>query len=57
MLDAVMKADRESVLDAEAELEDEVHEAQQKIAASSRPQSAGDAPEGDIDNAGKRASE
>lgn len=57
MLDAVMKADRESALDAEAELEDEVHEAQQKIAAASRAQSAGDAPEGDIDNAGKRASE
>lgn len=57
MLDAVMKADRESALDAEAELEDEVHEAQQKIAAASRPQRAGDAPEGDIDNAGKRASE
>ena len=57
MLDAVMKADRESVLDAEAELEDELQEAQQKAAAKLPPQSAGDAAEGDIDNAGKRASE
>jgi glutathione-regulated potassium-efflux system ancillary protein KefC len=57
MLDAVMKADRESVLDAEAELEDELHEAQQRAAANLPPHSAGDAPEGDIDNAGKRASE
>ena len=57
MLDAVMKADRESVLDAEAELEDELHEAQQKAAATLPRQSAGDAPEGDIDNVGKRASE
>lgn len=57
MLDAVMKADRESALDAEAELEDEVHEAQQRIAAATGPQSAGEATEGDIDNAGKRASQ
>jgi glutathione-regulated potassium-efflux system ancillary protein KefC len=55
MLDAVMKADRESVLDAEAELEDELHEAQQKaandLADGQTP------PQGDIDNNAKRASE
>lgn len=58
MLDAVMKADRESVLDAEAELEDEVHEAQERASEElSEQQATGDAAEGDIDNAGKRASE
>jgi len=58
MLDAVMKADRESVLDAEAELEDEVHEAQERASEELAEQLAtGDAAEGDIDNAGKRASE
>jgi glutathione-regulated potassium-efflux system ancillary protein KefC len=53
MLDAVMKADRESALDEEAELEDELHEARQRTAAQGAP----DAPDGDIDNAGRRASE
>jgi glutathione-regulated potassium-efflux system ancillary protein KefC len=58
MLDAVMKADRESTLAEEAELESELQEAQQQAAHElAEQQSAGDAPEGDIDNVGKRASE
>ncbi len=56
MLDAVMKADRESALDEEAELEDELNEARQR-AAFPAGRGAGDDPDGDIDNAGKRASE
>jgi len=59
MLDAVMKADRQTTLEAEAELEDELHEAREHAAGElgRRQHSPGDAPEGDIDNAGKRASE
>ncbi len=57
MLGAVMKADRQSVLEAEAELDDEVQEAREKIAATPPRQTAGDAPDGDIDNIGKRTSE
>jgi glutathione-regulated potassium-efflux system ancillary protein KefC len=56
MLDAVMKADRESPLEVEAEVEDELQEARQR-AAHPAARGSEDAPEGDIDNAGKRASE
>ena len=47
MLDAVMKADREGAIEPDEGIADD----------QAPPQSAGDAPEGDIDNPGKRASE
>jgi glutathione-regulated potassium-efflux system ancillary protein KefC len=56
MLDAVMKADRESALDIEAEIEDEEQEARRR-ASQEPPRVSGDAPHGDIDNAGGRASQ
>jgi glutathione-regulated potassium-efflux system ancillary protein KefC len=57
MLDAVMKADRESAEEIrQEELEAQIQESQQQ-AAEEVVQAVGDAPEGDIDNPMRRASE